>query len=284
MNAMAAKPTTLQEYMALSGPEPDAHLTYGPAPSQYVELFLPRGEGPFPVVVLVHGGCWVREFQGIVQMRNLAAALTALGVAVWNVEYRRIDEEGGGYPGTYEDAAAALDLLAAEANARRLDTGRLVLMGHSAGGHLVQWLAGRNKLPPTSPLYKEKPFAVHEVIALGSIGDLRRRANDLRDTCGVDVEHLSGRPSAARKDVYADTSPAELMPNGSHTVLINGALDHVSPPQTAADYAAVARKAGDRAETQVLPNASHFDEVSAASPAWQLILPVIGKALGMDLP
>jgi acetyl esterase/lipase len=289
MHAMAAKPTTLEEYMALSGPEPSAHLAYGSASSQYVELFVPKGAGPlpgapFPVVVLIHGGCWVREFQGIVQMRNLAGALNAQGIAVWNVEYRRIDEAGGGYPGTYQDAAAAFDLLVADAAAHRLDMSRLVAIGHSAGGHLVQWLAGRAKLPTTSPLYKDKPFPVRQIIGLGSIGDLRRRVANPKDVCGVDIQQLTGRPRASRPDVYADTNPADLMPNGSHTVLINGDLDHVSPPQTAVDYAAQARKAGDQVDTIVLPNASHFDEVSAAAPAWSLILPVIRTALGMSAP
>ena len=280
VTAMAAEPMTVEDYMALSGPAPNAHIPYGEAPSQYIELFLPPGGGLFPVVVLVHGGCWVKEFQGITQMRNLAGALTAQGIAVWNVEYRRIDEDGGGYPGTYQDVAAALDLLVANAAVHRLDTRRLVAMGHSAGGHLVQWLAGRGLLPPSSPLYQAHPFKVREIIALGSIGDLRDRAGSLKSTCGVEAAQLTGPPSGTRPDVYADTSPAELMPNGSHTVLINGALDTISTPQTAADYAARARKAGDAVEVLLLPQASHFDEVAASSPAWALILPVIQRALG----
>ena len=281
--AMAANPMTLKDYMALSGPNPSAHLAYGSAPSQYVELFVPPGAGPFPVVVLLHGGCWVEEFQGIVQMRNLAGALLQQGIAVWNVEYRRIDEDGGGYPGTYQDAAAAFELLIAEASARHLDSNRLVVMGHSAGGHLAQWLASRRQLPATSPLFKADAFPIRNVIALGSIGDLRRRTTTLREVCGVDVVKLTGRPSAARRDVYADTSPAELMPNGSHTVLINGALDHVSPPQTALDYAARARRMGDTVETIIVPQASHFDEVSASSPAWAVILPMVQRAVGYKL-
>jgi acetyl esterase/lipase len=284
MKTMAAKPMTLEDYMALSGPEPSAHLAYGSAPSQYVELFLPKGDGPFPVVLLIHGGCWVKEFQGIVQMRNLAGALTPQGIAVWNVEYRRIDEEGGGYPGTYQDAAAALEMLASDASAHHLDIFRVVAIGHSAGGHLVQWLAGRSRLPAASPLYKEKPFALRQVIALGSIGDLRHRAGALKEVCGVEIQQLTGRPTAARRDVYADTSPAELMPNGSYTLLINGELDHVSPPPTAVDYAARARHAGDQVDTMVLPRASHFDEVSASSPAWAVIFPAIRKALDTNGP
>ncbi len=280
VTAMAAEPMTLKDYMALNGPAPTAHLVYGDAPSQYAELFLPPGNGPFPVVLLIHGGCWLKEFQGITQMRNLAGALMAQGIATWNVEYRRVDEDGGGYPGTYQDVAAALDLLIAAAAAHRLDTQRLVLVGHSAGGHLVQWLAGRTVLPPSSPLYQARPFPVKQVIALGSIGDLRNRADGLKSTCGVDAVQLTGLPSASRPDVYSDTSPAELMPNGSTTVLINGALDSISPPQTAIDYAARALKAGDRVSTLLLPQASHFDEVSASSPAWAMILPVIRAALG----
>ncbi len=277
---MAAEPMTLKDYMALNGPAPTAHLAYGGAPSQYVELFLPPGSGPFPVVLLVHGGCWLKEFAGITQMRNLADALMADGIATWNVEYRRVDEDGGGYPGTYQDVAAALDLLVAQAAAYHLDTRRLVAMGHSAGGHLVQWLAGRTVLPPSSPLYRAHPFVVKQVIALGSLGDLRAGASSLKSTCGVEPVQLTGLPSAGRPDVYADTSPAELMPNGSTTVLINGTLDTISTPQSAADYAARARKAGDRVSTLLLPQASHFDEVAASSPAWAMILPVIRTALG----
>jgi acetyl esterase/lipase len=233
-------------------------------------------------VVLIHGGCWVKEFQGIVQMRNIAGALIQRGIAVWNVEYRRIDEDGGGYPGTYQDASAALEMLIAEAHARHLDSNRLVVMGHSAGGHLAQWLAARRNLPTASPLYQPNAFPIREVIGLGSIGDLRHRTETIKNICGVNVVKLTGHASAARSDVYADTSPAELLPSGSHTVLVNGDLDHVSPPQTAAAYAKRARKAGDAIETIVLPQATHFDEVSAASPAWAVILPLIQSAVGYN--
>jgi acetyl esterase/lipase len=272
---------TLKDYMALSGPAPNAHLAYGSAPSQYVELFLPPGGGPFPVVLLVHGGCWLKEFEGITQMRNLAGALMAQGIATWNVEYRRVDEDGGGYPGTYQDVTAALDLLVAQASVHHLDIRRLVAMGHSAGGHLVQWLAGRTVLPPSSPLYRAHPFPLQHVIALGSLPDLRAGASSLKSTWGVEPAQLTGLPSAERPDVYSDTSPAELMPNGSTTVLINGTLDTISSPQAAADYAARARQAGDQVSTLLLPQASHYDEVAARSPAWAMILPVIRTALGV---
>jgi acetyl esterase/lipase len=280
---MAAAPMTLTAYMALKGPEPTAHIAYGSGSSQYVELFKPSSAvGPFPVVVLVHGGCWKKQYAGIVQMRNIAGALAAQGIAVWNVEYRRVEEEGGGYPGTYEDVSAALDLLIARAAVNNLDTRRLLAMGHSAGGHLVQWLAGRSALSASSPLYQPHPFAVKQVIALGSLGDLRARVDANKQVCGVDVVKMTGLPSANRPDVYSDSSPAELMPNGSHTVLINGELDTISPPQTAHDYAERARQAGDSIEVLILPGASHFDEAAAISPSWSKILPVIEKALALS--
>jgi hypothetical protein len=144
----------------------------------------------------------------------------------------------------------------------------------------VQWLAGRTVLPPSSPLHQAHPFPIKHVIALGSLGDLRAGASSLKSTCGVEPVQLTGIPSDGRPDVYSDTSPAELMPNGSTTVLINGALDTISPPQTAAAYAARALQAGDKISTLVLPQASHFDEVAASSPAWAIILPVIRSALG----
>jgi acetyl esterase/lipase len=283
-DSMAAAPMTLQQYMALSGPEPSAHLAYGHAPSQYVELFEPPGPGPHPVVVLVHGGCWLKQHAGITQMRDIAGALAAQGIAVWNVEYRRVDEQGGGYPGTYQDVAAALDLLLARAAEHHLDTTRVVAVGHSAGGHLVQWLAGRVRVAPSSPLFVARPFRIRQVIALGSISDLRARQDSEMKICGIEVAKLTGTARGARTDVYADTSPAELIPNGSHTVLINGALDTVSPPETAVNFAKRALHAGDSVETLVLPQASHYDEVASASPAWILVLPVIRQALDWTPP
>jgi acetyl esterase/lipase len=277
-----AAPMTLDNYLALTGPAPTARFAYGSAPSQFAELFRPQGVGPFPVAVLIHGGCWTVKFGGIGQMRNVAGALVAQGIAVWNVEYRRVDEDGGGYPGTYQDINAALDLLGAQAARYQLDTGRIVAIGHSAGGQLVQWLAGRSRIPVSSPLYQASPLSVRDVISLGGLADLRNEKDLIRASCGRETAELAGLPSTQRPDVFADTNAAELMPNGSRTVLITGELDTISPPRVAHDYARRARAAGDSAEVLILPGASHYDEIAASSPAWKLVLPVIKKALRSD--
>jgi acetyl esterase/lipase len=278
-SAAVAAPMTLDDYLALDGPAPTARIAYGSAPSQFAELFRPAGKGPFPVVVLVHGGCWTIAFGGIRQMRNVAGALAAEGIAVWNVEYRRADEEGGGYPGTYHDINAALDKLGAEAANYQLDTSRIVAMGHSAGGQLVQWIAGRSRIAPSSPLFHPNPLPVRDIISLGGLADLRNEKDLIKASCGRDTVQLAGTPSAARPDVFSDTNAAELVPNGSRTVLITGELDTISPPRAAHDYAARARKAGDQAEVLILPGASHYDEIAASSASWKLVLPVIRAAL-----
>jgi len=276
---VSAAPMKLADYMALNGPAPLARVAYGPAPSQYAELFVPSGAGPFPVAVLVHGGCWTEQFGGIRQLRNMAAALVQRGIAVWNVEYRRVDEPGGGYPGMYQDMHGALEALAAQAPANKLDLERVVAVGHSAGGQLVQWIAGRARVPAASPLYRANALPVRAVVSLGGLADLRRERELIKASCGRDTPELAGVPSAARPDVYADTNAAELIPNGSHTILVTGELDTISPPRVAHDYAARARAAGDSAEVVILPGASHYDEVAASSPSWPLVLAAIERAL-----
>ena len=274
-----AAPMTLADYLALSGPAPMAHIAYGDEPSQYAELFLPHGKGPFPVAVLVHGGCWTKEFGGITQLRNMAGALAARGIAVWNVEYRRVDEHGGGYPGTYQDMNAALDMLGRVARSNPLDLERLVAVGHSAGGQLVQWLAARPRIPASSPLYRTDTVPVRQVISLGGLADLRREQDVIKSSCDRDIAELAGTPSAARPDIFSDTNAGDLMPNGSRTVLVTGELDTISPPRVAHDFAARARAAGDAAEVVILPGASHYDEVAASSPSWPLVLKEIETAL-----
>ena len=279
-----AAPMSLDDYLALTGPAPGVHIAYGAAPSQYAQLFRPEGSGPFPVVVLVHGGCWTVAFGGITQMRNVAGALAAQGIAVWNVEYRRVDEPGGGYPGTYEDMHAALDSLQQHASRYQLDTGRIVAMGHSAGGQLVQWIAGREQLPKSSPLYRDKYLPVKNILSLGGLADLRHEKDLIKSSCERDIAQLAGSASTDRPDIYSDTKAADLMPNGSRTVLATGELDTISPPRVAHDYAARAIKAGDHAEVLILPGASHYDEIAATSNAWKMILPVLKQMLGMGAP
>jgi acetyl esterase/lipase len=269
---------TLQDYLALTGPAPQRRIPYGSAPSQYVELFLPQGGGPFPVVVLVHGGCWTVQYGGITQMHSMAGALIAQGIAVWNIEYRRHDEEGGGYPGTYRDVAAAVDLLRGEPH---IDLQRIVIVGHSAGGHLAQWAASRHRLPHWSPAWAADPLHIPTVISLGGLADLRMQAALIRSSCERETAQLAGMPSASRPDVFADTSPAEMLPAGIRTVLIHGEFDTVSPPSVAAAYAQRARAAGDPAEVIVLPGVGHYDEVAASAPCWPLVERTIRDALGL---
>lgn len=280
--AAQAAPMSLQEYMVLDGPEPSLTLSYGGGDSQKVEVFLPAGEGPFPVAVLIHGGCWSLEYGGLRQMHDIAGGLAAQGIAVWNVEYRRVDEAGGGYPGTYLDVAHAVDLLAEQAAALHLDTRRVVAIGHSAGGELAQWLAGRSRLPQGSPLFAPQFLPIREVIGLGSLADLRAERRLLRKTCARSQTELTGLATTDRPDPFVDTNPLDLLPNGSHTVLFHGSRDHQVPPPVGRRAAQRLRAAGDQAEVVVLPGASHFDEVAFHRPAWQQILPRVRIALGLS--
>ncbi|MGW8390306.1 alpha/beta hydrolase family protein [Pseudoduganella sp. HUAS MS19] len=280
-DAKVTQPMDLQDYLALSGPAPDKRIMYGTAASQFVELFKPAGPGPHPVVVLIHGGCWSVHFGGIEQMRNMAGALTRQGIAVWNVEYRRYDEEGGGYPGMYQDVATAVDLLKHEAGASAIDLSRIVAVGHSAGGHLAQWAVSRHKLPGWSPAWTTQPLKISTVISLGGLADLRNEAALIRRTCERETAQIAGTPSAQRPDVFADTSPAEMLPAGVRTVLIHGEHDDISPIATGEHYARRARAAGDTAEVLLLPGGSHYDEVSADSKSWAIVNGQIRKALGL---
>jgi acetyl esterase/lipase len=281
--ARAAEPMTLNQYLTLRGPAPTERIPYGPAPLQYVELFEPRGPGPFPIAVLIHGGCFQNRYQGMPQMRGMAGALARKGVAVWSIEYRGVDTPGGGYPGSFQDIETALDLLAAQAPARHVDTSRLVVVGHSAGAIFGLWAAGRHNLPRSSPLYREHPLPVRKVVALGGSGDFRVTAKTiLKESCGVDLDQITGSPTPARPTPLADTNAFDQTPNGSQTVLINGDHDEIARPKESADYAARVRQRGDAAETILLPNASHFDEVAVTSPAWSRVEPAILKALGID--
>jgi len=266
-----AAPVSLQTFIAQPKPAPDVTLPYGPSPSQAIDLYLPKGKGPHPVAILIHGGCWMRSTAGREQLRALGTELASRGIAVWSIGYRRVDEDGGAYPGIFQDVARAVDLLPANAVKYDLDTTRRVAVGHSAGAHLALWAASRGQLPQTSPAYVANPFPVRSVIGLGGVGDIER-ATGIAQVCGPTiVPALIGKPSAARPDVYSDTSPSRLLPNGATIVMITGAEDDVTPPAYARTYVDEVQAAGGAAELVIVPDAAHFDVVTIGTPAWRIV-------------
>ena len=276
--AAHAGPATVQAYMNQPQVRADARIAYGAAPAQVVDLFLPKGRGPHPVVVLIHGGCYLAEYQGLAQTSGIAADLAKRGYAVWNVEYRKLGEDGAGYPGTFLDVADALDRLRAEAPKHHLNTRRVVAVGHSAGGHLALWAAARHRLPKTSPLWRAAPLRIGAVVSLGGIGDLEGQGAIFAGACGPEpIPKVIGL--ATRADAYADTSPAELLPGGARVTMISGDLDHVMPPPTGRAYVERLRKAGDAGEAVAIPDASHFDVVIPSTAAWKIVADTIAREM-----
>jgi acetyl esterase/lipase len=193
-------------------PVADATVIYGPDSMQKVDVWLPRGKGPFPVVLMVHGGCWTTSIADRSLMNWIADDLRNDGVAVWNIDYRGVDRAGGGYPGTFADAAKASDQLTTNARKYHLDMRRIVAVGHSAGGHLALWLAGRLRLPVASPLRTPRPLKIDHVISLGGLPDLAATAASPDNGCGTEV--IASLVGTTRTDPYADTSVPRLLPLG----------------------------------------------------------------------
>jgi acetyl esterase/lipase len=274
----AAEPSSLDDYMKQPRHKPDQTVHYGPAPSQVAELFLPKAEGPHPVVVLLHGGCFLKQYEGFLQTSALAADLAGRGYAVWNVEYRKLGEAGAGYPGTFQDVATAVDRLKIEAPKYDLDLRRVVAIGHSAGGHLALWAASRGRIPAASPLHTADPVKIGAVISLAGIGDLKGQAGVWAGPCGADtLDRLLD--TAHRPQPYADTSPADLLPTGVKVVMVHGVFDPVMPPYTGRDYVAKLRKAGDAGELVTIPGAAHFDLVIPTTDAWKEIVAILDREM-----
>ena len=127
----AVASASYQELLARPAPKPDAHVAYGKAAQQAGDLYLPKGDGLRAVVVLIHGGCWLGDLPGPELMAPMVGPLRAKGFAVWNIDYRRLGQTGGGYPGTFLDAGAAVDELRTLAPRYRLDLAHVAVVGRS---------------------------------------------------------------------------------------------------------------------------------------------------------
>lgn len=265
-----------RDILELPPPAADLRLPYGPDPLHFGDLRLPVESGPHPVVIVVHGGFWRAQYS-LEYFGHVCATLTAEGLATWNIEYRRIGNPGGAWPGTFLDVAAAADHLRTLARDYPLDLTRVIVVGHSAGGHLALWLAGRPRIPIASPLYRSDPLPIRAAISLGGVDDLHR-AWDLHLGDGVVGDLLGGSPEA-HPERYAAASPAALLPLGVRQVLIHGELDQPVPFHTIIEYQALAQAHGDNVTLLGLPDTGHFEPVDPRSAQWRQVGAAIHAAM-----
>lgn len=260
-----------------------ARISYGNAPLQFGELLLPDGDGPFPVAVLIHGGCWLNAFDAA-YIAPLAVELTTLGIATWTIEYRRLGDAGGGWPGTFLDVGAAIDQLRAFATDKHLDLTRVATVGHSAGGQLALWAAARGKLDASSAIRGRDPLPIHAVIALAAITDLATFRSGPADSCNSAVDQLLGGSDAQRPERYAQTSPLALLPLGVDQWLVHGGRDPIVPIEGVRAYEAAARKAGDRVILAEDPAAGHFEPTMVGGSSWEALKRAVMRSLATSQP
>ena len=275
-----AAPISFRDLLARPRAKPTEIVHYAPGAHQFAELWLPKGHGPFQTVVLIHGGCWLAELPGTELMAYMAADLQANGYAVWSIDYARIGEPGGGYPGTYQDTGRAIDKLRSIAAAKGLDLKHLVVIGHSAGGHLALWAAARPKVAKESPIGSVDPLSIAGVVSLAGIGDLKAYRSDGPTACGGPdtIDAIAGASRGG--DPYKDTSPAALVPLGVPQAIISGALDPIVPPKFGWDYAMAAAGAGDHVRQLTIEDAGHFELIDPTSAAWAKVKLEIDIATG----
>lgn len=273
------------ELSALPSLPPDHRIKYGEDSSEYGELRVPSGAGPHPVAVLIHGGCFKAAYATTRDLSAMADALKNQGIATWNVEYRRVGQPGGGWPGTYLDAGNAVDYLRNIAAEYNLDLNRVVVVGHSAGGNLAMWTAGRARLPSESPLRTADPLHVRGVVNLAGPMDLTANIPGYQALCRDSViTSLMGGTPATVPDRYAQASAIKLLPLGTPQVVVIGEHEDFVPRPIAESYVEAATRSGDQARLIVIPGVGHFEIASPRASTWKTVSSVIRSLLDGHLP
>jgi acetyl esterase/lipase len=262
----------------------NCRIRYGDDAAQFGDFWLPDGEGPFPLVVFFHGGWWKSEYT-LGYAGYLCAALKAEGIATWSVEYRRVGATGGGWPATFEDAASGFDYVSTLIETYFLDPARIITMGHSAGGHLAFWIAGRQHVANDSEIFRSVQTAnLRGIVALAGAVDLRLTIDLAGDSIFAhdrdEVHRLMGGSPDDVPERYDAGNPGDLLPLQAPQFLIQGSDDDQIPPEMMSRWAARSRRAGSDVVITKIPGAGHFDVVDPSSSAWAIVLGQIKASLG----
>jgi acetyl esterase/lipase len=248
------------DILTLAPPPADERMSYGSDPLQFGDLRLPKQKGPHPVVMNIHGGFWRNKYD-LAHAGHLCAALTARGVATWNIEYRRVGDKGGGWPGTLQDVVNGYRYIARLCAKYGLDAKRVLVMGHSAGGHLALCLAADHN-------------SVKHVISLAGVTDLQK-AWDLHLSNDAVAEFLGGLPS--RVPVHYQQADPSRLAISAEQWLIHGTDDDVVPVEFSRAYAKTKQAKGERVHLSEIPKAGHFDVIDPHSAAWSTVEEVVLK-------
>jgi acetyl esterase/lipase len=248
-----------EDILSKKPPDADYRLSYGQDANQFIDVHAPaaRGSGPLPAFFFIHGGYWRAKY-GLAYAGHLCHALKQKGVCCWNVEYRRVGNPGGGWPGTFEDIRSAFRFLLAHAETSRehLDRKRICVAGHSAGGQLALSLAAHEP-------------GIKHALSLAGVLDLHR-AWELHLSNDAVVEFLGGTPLQVPEH-YREASPAERPIPQTVQKLVHGTADTDVPYEISKGYADRKKKSGEDVELITLPETGHFEIVDPGSSVWPKI-------------
>jgi acetyl esterase/lipase len=284
-SAPATALMTPADLVANPYPAPDRRLAYGQDSSEYGELRLPAGRGPHPIAILIHGGCFKAAYATAKDFGAMAEALKRDGIATWNVEYRRLGQPGGGWPGTYLDVGRAVDHLRGIAQEYDLDVGRVIVVGHSAGGHLAMWAAARHRLPKESALYVADPLPLRGVIDLAGPIDMTANIAGYQSLCrdSVITTLLGGTPAVVPEH-YAQASAIRMLPLGIPQVIVVGSHEEFVPLPLVRAYERAATAAGDSIRVILIPGAGHFEIATPKAFTWPRVESAIRLLLDRRFP
>lgn len=258
---------TASDIIKWENPTGYERIYYGDNPLQFGDLRIPESGTDFPVAILIHGGCYLSEYS-LGHLGLMAKEITEMGIATWSIEYRKIGDEGGGWPGTFQDISDGTNFIAELVDTYKLDLNNVIIVGHSSGGHAALWLGGYTKPMMDAPARK---IELKGILALAAVTDLSRR--HASGDCDDVVEKLMGGSPMEVPERYNLTSPMEMEMSQIDVpqILIVGTEDREARIDENERY--YKRWSGNEENIQLIlaEGSGHFELIFPESKSWNIV-------------